>query len=1277
MPAFEGMEGESLTNGALMLASVFPGSSWLPLILGCAILLYATVKAVQQRNDPKRLILWGALHDFGVICIGLCAQVAIGLTGLWLYAIFQIFARLLAWAALERLSSAINPESATAGFGQMMTPGTSASALTGIGNSLPWPAALFGLGLLAAVGGSPFLLPEGRTFLVQGLLETLPAAGFWVLMLMALATLIFMWLYVDTMRRICLEPGTPREQPKQFSPVIAKPGMLALGLGVIVAALGLLRDPLANAVAGFYGDELIHAPVHFAFWVYFTGAFITGAAWLLRFRFASQLGTLFAAGAFAAVCAIPAAPLANFFLFITTLIGLLVAVYSIGYIHSRPGWYWFFLLLTFASLAGIVSCPNVAGMFSYWELMTFASYFLVVHDRTGKAFSAGLKYYVMCAGGALFMLPGLMALDVFAGQPVATIHFPFWMKVSLFLCLIGFGVKAGLVPLHAWLPEAHPAAPSSVSAPLSGIITKMGIFGIISVVIIGVGPAEEEIPGILGLSWFGSWLCLMGAATMIYGEIMALCQSDIKKLLAYSTMGQIGEIALVLSLGTWLATAGSLWHVFNHAIMKDLLFLCAGGLILRAGSRRLEDLKGLGRQMPITVACMCAGLISIMGLPPFGAFYSKFLMIQASVNAGHVWIAVLLLAGALVGAIYYTRILKTLVLEQRPADLPPVSEAPYSMRIAMVILAGLTILFGLAPHLVMPVVVPVATMCYPVPPNAIKILQAMCVNWPIYVLFPIIGAVLPAVFRGQPRMAGWMGVGVMLLTALLVATLGRDLDTLSYCFALIVPLIGAINMAYAVGYMSHSHSQWRFYCAFCCMCGGLVGMAASQHLLSFFLFWEVMSSWALYLAIAHEGDRLSLREAFKYFIFNLFGGSFLFLGLAILGPAMPFNAGVLNAAFNNMPGWAAWAGMALMAAGFVLKAAQLPFRIDWQMHPAVAPTPVSGYISSVLLKSAIIGLLKLFMLVGGGFAISGVLSLFSESVIMTIVMWIGGITIIMAAIQALRANGLKLIFIYSTVSQLGYMVLAVACGGALGYAGGLLHLVNHVFFKDLLFLVCGAVMFATHRETLNDLGGIGRKMPFSLLMFAIAGLSVVGVPPTSGFSSKWIIYQALMQAGQPLLALLSLVGSVLTLAYIAKFLHAAFLGQACSDLEDVKEAPLVMRVPMALLAIGCVLTGIFPGIALTPINDILAQYGSPTLDIAISGIVAGPGAWNATAIFVMMAIAFIGGAWFIRHFTRLRVVDVHSCGLPPQTAASRMTPASIYGDIASLLSGKSAAKENN
>jgi formate hydrogenlyase subunit 3/multisubunit Na+/H+ antiporter MnhD subunit len=1226
------------------------GGHIVPLLAGMALMLYAAWQAVRQRNNPRGLILWGALHDAGIFCMGIGAAGSLGGTGMWLFVLFQAAARLLSWAALSGLSPLGLPAPATL------------DDLRGCGKRQPWTAAAYGLGMLAAVGGSPFLVPEARLFINAGLVGG-TFGGFAAAMVMALATTVFVWLYVDAVRKVALE------SPAEDAAWSAHGGnaLLIFGLAAVVALMGIFRGPLADMIASANNVALPHEATHPAFWCFYAGAFVTGIAYLVKCDKAPYAGVAFSALALVASLAAAATPAAKLFLVMIGVVALVVSIYSVGYIRERQGRYWFFLLLTFASLAGIVTSAETGGLYGYWELMTFASYFLVVHEDNRTAYDAGLKYYVMCAGGALFMLPALLLLGA-ETLPSGM------LQIAFALCLAGFGVKMGLVPLHSWLPDAHPAAPSSVSGPLSGIITKMGVFGIVTVLL--MRPMTTGLPGMFGLSWLGGGLVAAGAATLVLGELMALRQEDIKRMLAYSTLGQIGEIALVLGIGTWLSTTGALWHMLNHAIMKDLLFLGAGALILRAGSRRLADMRGLGRQMPITVGCMAVGLVSIMGLPPFGAFYSKFLMIQAATAAGQIWLAALILLGSLVGLIYYTRILKTLVFEERPADLPAVTEAPLSMRTGLVILAGICLILGLAPQLPMQLAAPVASLCFTPDLGDAAVMTAMNVSWPIYVIVPVFGAALPAFFYRERRKAGWTSVGILLLTAVLVALFGRDLDTLSFCFALIVPLMGAVNMGYALGYMEHSHRQWRFYCAFTAMCGGLVGMAASQYMLSFFLFWEIMSSWTLYLAIAHEGDKDSLREAFKYFIFNVFGAGFIFVGLCLVGPFMPFNTSLLVNGAPAVSHGAAWLGMALLAAGFVMKAAQLPFRIDWQMHPALAPTPVSGYISSVLLKSAILGLIKLFMLLGGGYMLSGVLAGLEQNVISTVVMWIGGITIIMAAVQALRTNVIKLVFIYSTVSQLGYMVLAVAAGGALGYAGGMLHVINHVFFKDLLFLVCGAVMFATHRETLEDLGGIGRKMPFTLTMFAIAGLSVVGVPPTSGFSSKWLIYHALMQAGQPFLALLSLVGSVLTMAYIAKFLHSAFLGQPSATLDDVREVPRVMRVPMGILGTGCVLTGVFPGLALGPINSVLAEYGFQPLEVGLSGVLSGPGTWNATGMFVMMALAFWLGHKFVARFTHLRETDVHSCGLPPETSTSRMGSASIYGDILRLIGGEKTAKEN-
>lgn len=1248
----------------MTIPSYTASGSFILFIPGLLFLLYGAWQAIRQRQNARRLILWGAVHDAGLICMALGAANAAAGTGVWLFVAFQLLARGLSWSALNSLAGPAAPSATFA-------------ALRGAVKLQPVNGALFALGLMASVGGSPFLIPEGRLFITQGILaSSLPLhCGLFCTVLAAVTATVLIALHVDALRQCFLQPcSTACDGAASGS---CRSDALTLVLGVLVALMGLARGPMLDVAAGWAGLQVAHATVHPAFWIYFAGAFVCGVAAWAKFRWMPHLGVLACAAALAATLTLDApAPVALLFLVMIGFIAFIVSVYSLGYMaHAhRQGWYWFFLLLTFASLAGIVSTPDMAAMYGYWELMTFASYFLVVHEANRVAFDAGFKYYLMCAGGALLMLPGMLLLGN-GGLGLADVRIqsallsPHVLNMAALLCLVGFGVKAGLVPLHSWLPDAHPAAPSSVSGPLSGIITKMGMFGIVVLLLGQTNGALFAKADVFGLSWFGSILTFMGAATLIFGELMALKQDDIKRMLAYSTLGQLGEIALVLGMGTWLATAGALSHMLSHAIMKDLLFLGAGALILRAGSRKLADLRGLGQCMPWTVSCMAVGLICIMGLPPFTAFFSKYLMIQSAIHAGHPALAALILIGSLVGAIYYVRILKTLVFEERPADLPMVEEAPWSIRGALMALAALSLLLGLAPWAPLTLVIPVASACFAPASMDLVVLQSVMAPWPIYVAVPVFGALLPAFFRRNPIWAARSSAFVLLLTAALVIFLGRDLDTLSYCFALIVPLIGALNVFYAQGYMSHSHTQWRFYCAFTAMCGGLVGISASTYLFQFFLFWEIMSSWTLYMAIAHEGDKASLREAFKYFFFNVLGAGFIFVGVCVLGPATPFSSESMQhlTKIFLLPGWVVWGGTALLAIGFVMKAAQLPFRIDWQMHPALAPTPVSGYISSVLLKSSILGLIKLFMLMGGSLAMIGASAAWPNELIQTVVMWIGGITIVMAATQALLVNNVKLVFIYSTVSQIGYMVLAVAAGGALGYAGGMLHVINHVFFKDLLFLVCGAVMFATHADSLDDLGGIGRKMPFTLCMFAIAGLSVVGVPPTSGFSSKWIIYHALMQADQPFLALLSLVGSVLTLAYIAKFLHAAFLGQPSKHLDHVQEAPLTMRVPMAILAIGCIITGIFPGLMLWPINAILGDYNAGSLVVGLSGLQEGPGAWNATGLSVMMVIAAAAGWYFVRRFVVLREVDVHTCGLPTEVATSRMAPSGIYGGLVRRL----------
>ncbi|MDR1658813.1 MAG: oxidoreductase, partial [Desulfovibrio sp.] len=399
-----------------MTSSLFASDGFLPpLFAGMIILLFATIQAVLQRDNPRRLILWGALHDVGILFLAFSANNAVANAGIWLFVIFQAIARALALVSLSRFT----PDN-------MDAPTLDNLQGAGYGNLA---GALFVLGLLASVGGSPFLVPEGRGLIVKSVLYSSASGGVAALLLMAAATTVFVWLYVDAARRVML---TPRDGASTGGSSSGAALMLVLGL--LVAVLGLGRDALTGIVCRGFAVQLSHGGVHSAYWFLYAGALVAGVlAWLGRGKAAGIAVTAFSVLAFSAAYTDAAPPPTRLFLLLITFIGLMVSIYSLGYIHGeRQGWYWFFLPLTFASLAGIVSADGKEALYGYWELMTFASYFLVVHEGNRTAFSAGLKYYVMCAGGAFFMLPGLFLLEGLVGPAGnASLADPFWIQSAL------------------------------------------------------------------------------------------------------------------------------------------------------------------------------------------------------------------------------------------------------------------------------------------------------------------------------------------------------------------------------------------------------------------------------------------------------------------------------------------------------------------------------------------------------------------------------------------------------------------------------------------------------------------------------------------------------------------------------------------------------------------------------------------------------------------------------------------------------------------------------
>ena len=1217
--------------------------------LGAILLLLGETMALLSLHNLKRLIIVSTLAEVGYVILGLALGGPAGTTGVFMHIAYQTVMRGLvvtsAWWLVRRTGS------------------SNIEDLAGSGQRMPLAATLFGFGMFSVMGLSPFKGSYSKFLILYAAIEQ----GHWALAAVGtLASIIAACYYLIIIERVCLT-APKREISLGAAPFLAMP--LSAALTLITVLISIWPHPLlhqAEALAGVINVSLVpefESPWALLVLVPYIGGFVLYALGRYSHTLRDNLALPLAAATLVLAYLEPGLdPASRLFVLVFAAICFLVVLYSRGYMKHAEGSnrYYFFVFLMTGSMLGLASAHEFGNFYVFWELMTWTSYFLVIQEQTPKALRAGRVYFLMCASGAYIMHFGILLLhaqtasfefsvvaakiggiDMYAGALAATCF------------LIGFAVKAGLVPLHSWLPLAHPEAPSSISAPLSGILTKAGIFGLVKVlyVIFGVGALARYADHGMHL---GLLISFLGCATLLYGEVMALWQTEIKRMLAYSTLAQIGEIAAILGLGTTLATSAALLHVTNHAMMKTLLFFAAGAFILKSGKRQIQDLAGLGRKMPFSAGCYALATVAIMGLPPFSGFISKFLMVTAAVAAGRVDIAALLLLGSIIAAFYYLRIARLLFFHpyNGPAD---VKDAPASMLSAIGILAAAIVFGGVMPGPQINAVRAVADQIAHQAGQAAVVLPNLTMIWPAAATIAALGALAVwLVGKRSETQAGRLAIIVAAASFCAVLAEPQHYDGLSFAFALLVSGVGTLNMAYATGYMAHGHAQGRFYAAFSLMMAGLLGMAGSHDFFNFFAFWELMSSWALYVALVHEETADARREAFKYFIFNTVGASLMFIGIAMLGTAAgSFEFAAVARAAPAMS--LTWLGSALILVllGMLMKAAMLPMRIDYQMHPATAPTPVSGYISAVLLKSGPYGVLKMFALFGGAALLGRLGTVSGQPLIMDAISVIGGVTLLYAGAMAVIQTGIKRLLIYSTVCQLGYITMALSFGTSLGVAGGLMHLVNHMLLKDLLFLCAGCIMVKSHATTLDQLGGLGRKMPITFGIFLFAGLSLSGIPPLNGFASKWLIYMAAFQSGHYVLGIFALISSLFTLAAILKFAHAAFMGAPGAAAEHAQEAPAIMLVPMGILTAGCVLIGLMPGLLLVPIAALETQLGIAPIAASWTGALPGSGGWHPGVLSGLLLIITGLGSFYLRLGRGAAVIrsPIHLCGVDDLPAA--------------------------
>lgn len=408
------------------------------------------------------------------------------------------------------------------------------------------------------------------------------------------------------------------------------------------------------------------------------------------------------------------------------------------------------------------------------------------------------------------------------------------------------------------------------------------------------------------------------------------------------------------------------------------------------------------------------------------------------------------------------------------------------------------------------------------------------------------------------------------------------IDKLSILFSLLVAILWIFTAFYAMEYMKHEGKEKKFFAFFLATLGVTIGIAFSGNLITLYAFYEFLTLSTFPLVI-HTDSKEALKSGKKYLIYSFMGATLVLLGMILLFSITKdttFNAhGILIGITNDNRNLYLVSYVAMFL-GFGVKAALVPFH-SWLPAAMVAPTPVSALLHAVaVVKSGIFAIVRLSYFIFG----AGIIKALHVNIFLSILI---AISILLGSILALHQENLKKRLAYSTISQLGYVLLGIVLLNQEAFVGSMLHLINHALIKIVLFFCVGAIMYTTGKTDISQIRGIGKQMPITMGCFGIAAISLIGIPPTNGFVSKWYLAQGGLTAGKMIFPAILLFSALLTALYLLPVITEAFFKKG--EHTTAKEAPIKMLIPIVIITIIVVFLGLFPNILITFIQKIASE----------------------------------------------------------------------------------------
>jgi len=868
------------------------------------------------------------------------------------------------------------------------------------------------------------------------------------------------------------------------------------------------------------------------------------------------------------------------------------------------------LLLVVGAL-GLIMTRDLFNTFVFLEIAGIGSYAIVSFGREERGLEAGFKYMTLGATASIFILlsvaflyklTGTLNIDDMAGRlPGAMVG---GGGLVLLLLLVGMVAELKLFPLNGPAIDLYDGAEPGVMALLVGTTVNAIFYTFVKMTALFEGP-----------QW-GSAIAAIGMTTFVAANFLAIRQKRVRRMLGYSSSAQIGLLVFLLAFlpsHEILIVAVALL-LLNHTLAKAALLWLAG----LHGGEELDDWKGAFTRRPVLRAVLIVAVLAIAGLPPFPGFWGKWQALVALARDGHGWWIGALLVGSLFEFIYYFGWLRR-VFGPAGALVGEPRLTSWTETVGAIVFSVALVAAGA---------------------------QSLVTVWSgaqvTALLLGVVGLALLALRSLPSRLQAGMALAAVALAAwrLFGAVGALPLGDLRGLF-LVVLLFGALATAMAgLGLPAPRPSFWGL---FLLLVGSILGMVMSGTLLGFFVGWELMT-WTSYLLVS--SGRSGARPGFVYMVFSGGAGYLVLGGLMVASSAGVDTLGDL-ATLNGGIALAAWT---LLAAGFAVKAAAWGAHIWAPDAYAESPDLFTPFLSGVISKLPIFGLAAVaasiaapaIPVLGGTFEPTHILA------------WIGGLTAFGMTLMAVFQEDAKRLLAYSSVGQVGYIVLALAVMTPLGWTAALYHVVNHLLFKGLLFLAVAGVVYRVGSRRFSDMGGLIKLMPFSFVSVMIGIIALSGVPPLSGFAGKWLLYDALMERGWLLLTAFMMFASVVAFLYCFRLIHSIFLGQLKARNRALREAPWPVVAAQILLIVPIMVLSVRPRWLLEPLQRLVTGvFGAPGLEFANATTVASSfGYFNAAAIMTLVAVLFAALLAFLLIFgpraKKVRQLDIVYAGeVPP------------------------------